>query len=126
MCEGVLPVCVYNICVSSHTLGIHNGIVQCGLPALREVYQGNSNSPSSHFYPSLVSPSTPPSSLHPLPCSLSAGGEIQMCRGDLDRKRRARKREIEIHIPLVTDFIVQDLLDKPLDPYTQTIMHTKQ
>lgn len=53
VCEGALPVCVYNICVSSHTLRIHNDIVRFALPALREVYQGNSGLSKLPFLPFL-------------------------------------------------------------------------
>ncbi len=33
----MLPICVSDICVSSHTLDIHNDIVQFVLPAFGEV-----------------------------------------------------------------------------------------
>lgn len=51
------------------------------------------------------------------------------CEGRLGQERgweKETEREIEIHIPLLTEVIVQDLLDKPLDAYTQTIMRNKQ
>lgn len=57
------------------------------------------NSPSSHFYPALFSPNhasfLPPSA--PLFLVSWWGDPDVKGGGDLDRKRRARKREIEIH-----------------------------
>lgn len=51
------------------------------------------------------------------------------CEGGLgqDKGEGEGERETEIHIPLVTDFIVQDLFGQGiLDTYTQTIMRGKQ
>lgn len=83
-----------------------------------EVYQGNPGLPFLPFlslsrlsfpiHASILPPSAPL-------FLVSWRGDPDV-KGDLDRKRRGRgrEREIEIHIPLVTDFIVQDLLGKPL------------
>lgn len=92
------------------------------------------NSPSSHFYLSLSLPSQfnaytpfPPSIRSLVPCQLAAGG-IQMWRETWTGKgvgERDGEGDRNPH-PLLTEVIVQDLLDKPLDAYTQTIMRNKQ
>lgn len=100
--EGVFPVCAYRICVSPHTLGIHNDIVRFILPGLEEVYQGNSGLSKLPFLQFLSLPLHPHplSSLHLLPRSLSAGREIQMCRGTWTGKGEGeRERERNPHPP---------------------------
>lgn len=64
----------------------------------------------------------PFSSLHPLPCSLSAGGEIQMWRETGTGKAKGEREgegDRNPHPP-VTDFIVQDLFGQGLYRHTHT------
>lgn len=102
--EGVFPVSVYSICVSSHTLSIHNDIRGSGGVGGGGSSKGTlvlANSPSSHFYPP-PTPPLPPSIRSLVPCQLVGRSR---CEGGFGQeKRRERKRQIEIHIPLVTDF----------------------
>lgn len=66
----------------------------------------------------------PPSIRSLVPCQLVGRSR---CEGGLGQeKEREKERGIEIHLPLVWDCIVQDLLDKPLATYTQTIMCNTQ
>lgn len=129
-CEGLCVCeCACSVCASSHTSDSHNNIVKFALPAWRELWLKYTPLPPISNLLFFSPQSMPFSSLHPLPCSLSAGGEIQMWRETGTGKAKgAREGEGDRNPhPPVTDFIVQDLLDKAFtDTYTQTIMHTKQ
>lgn len=88
---------------------------------------GTLASANSHFNPSPVAASThplflPPSIRSPIPCQLVEGGArmVQMWRKTWTGRGDTTARETEIHIPLLTLFIVQNLLDKLLHTCTQT------
>lgn len=128
-CEGLcVCVCVHAVFVLPP---IHQTIT-ITLWSLLFLHGGNFGSNTLPFLQFLTFSFFPPqsmpfSSLHPLPCSLSAGDPD--VKGDWDRKSKGSegRRGREIHIPRWQTSLSKTFLDKAFtDTYTQTIMHTKQ